>query len=242
MPFFFDWTMLLILPAAALAIWAQFKVKSTYAAYNQVPNAQGISGAVVAAAVLRDAGISVTPNPDARMAGNSCGIERIEGELTDHYDPRAHMLRLSDDVFHGTSIAAVGIAAHEAGHAVQHAQLYAPLTLRNFVYPVCSLGSTLAFPLFLIGFFLPVGFGQPVIHAAIALFSLAVFFAVLTLPVEFDASRRAVRALASGGFLSEDELGGARKVLNAAAMTYVAAAAMALMQLARMLLLSQRRD
>ena len=127
-----------------------------------------MTGAEVAAAVLRDSGIAVTSNPEARTPGSSCGIERTEGELTDHYDPRDRMLRLSSDVFHGTSVAALGIAAHEAGHAVQHAQLYAPLTLRNVVYPVCSLGSTLAFPLFLVGFFLPVGLGQPVIYGAIA--------------------------------------------------------------------------
>lgn len=241
MPLFFDSTMLLLVPTIALAIWAQYKVKSTYAKFAQVPNRRKLTGAAVAKAILNDSGITLSSGARGMNNNLSCGVECIGGNLTDHYDPRARMLRLSEDVYHGTSIAALGIAAHEVGHAVQHAKMYGPLALRNIVYPVCSIGSTLAFPLFLVGFFLPVGLGQPVIQAAIVLFSLAVFFTLLTLPVEVDASKRAMRALASGGYLTDDELGGAKKVLSAAAMTYVAAAAMALMQLVRMVLLSQRR-
>ena len=241
MPFFFDPTMVLLLPAIALAVWAQYKVKSTYAKFARVPNTRGMSGADVARAILADAGVSLSQDSQDGGRGQSCGIECIGGKLTDHYDPRARVLRLSEEVHDGTSIAALGIAAHEVGHAVQHAKMYGPLALRNVIYPVCSIGSTLAFPLFLIGMFLPAGLGQLAIQAAVILFSLAVVFTVLTLPVEFDASRRAVRALASGGYLTTDELAGAKKVLRAAAMTYVAAAAMAVLELLRMLFLSQRR-
>jgi hypothetical protein len=241
MPFFFDSTMLLLLPAFILAIWAQFKVKSTYAKFAQVPNKRGLTGADVAKAILADAGVSLGAGARETGRGQSCGIECIGGHLTDHYDPRARVLRLSEEVHNGTSIAALGIAAHEVGHAVQHAKMYGPLALRNIVYPVCSIGSTLAFPLFFIGLFLPAALGHLAIQGAIILFALAVFFTVLTLPVEFDASRRAVRALSSGGYLTQDELSGAKKVLTAAAMTYVAAAAMAIMQLLRMVLVAQRR-
>ena len=241
MPLFFDPTMVLLLPAIALAVWAQYKVKSTYAKFAQVPNTRGMTGAEVARAILADAGVSLSQDSRDGGRGQSCGIECIGGHLTDHYDPRARVLRLSEEVHDGTSIAALGIAAHEVGHAVQHAKMYGPLALRNVIYPVCSIGSTLAFPLFIIGMFLPAGLGLLAIKAAVVLFSLAVVFTVLTLPVEFDASRRAVRALASGGHLTNDELAGAKKVLRAAAMTYVAAAAMAVMELLRMVFLSQRR-
>ncbi|HOT52019.1 MAG TPA: zinc metallopeptidase, partial [Candidatus Hydrogenedentes bacterium] len=171
--------------------------------------------------------------------GVACGLAAIPGELTDHYDPRTRMLNLSEDIYYGRSIAALGIAAHEVGHAIQHAQLYGPLALRNIIYPVCGLGSTLAFPLFFIG--LIANFGV-LMQVAILLFTLAVFFTVLTLPVEFNASRRALLALENGGYLTADELYGARKVLSAAAMTYIAAAAMAIMQLIRMLLIARSRD
>jgi Zn-dependent membrane protease YugP len=147
------------------------------------------------------------------------------------------MLNLSQDVYYGKSIAALGIAAHEVGHAIQHARLYGPLALRNVIYPVCGIGSSLAFPLFIVGLFARSGV---LMQVAIALYTFAVFFTLLTLPVEFNASRRALRALASGGHLTPDELAGARKVLSAAALTYVAAAAMAALQLVRMLILSRR--
>jgi len=135
----------------------------------------------------------------------------IQGHLTDHYDPRSRTLRFSKEICHGRTIAALGIAAHEPGHATKHASMYSPLMLRNAVYPVCSFGSTLAFPLFFIGLFVPVSLGQTLMHAAIILFSLSVFFTVLTLPLEFDASRRALVALADGGYLNADELGGVKE-------------------------------
>ena len=240
MQLFLDSTMLLLVPAIALAIWSQLKVKTTYDKFAQVPNKRGLTGRDVAKAILDDAGVSLGTVPQDIVLGQFSGIECIGGHLTDHYDPRARVLRLSEGVHDGTSIAALGIAAHEAGHAIQHARMYAPLALRNIVYPVCSVSSTLAFPVFLVGFFLPVGPGHIVIQAAIVLFSLAVFFTLLTLPVEFDASRRAVQALSSGGYLTQDELRGAQRVLSAAAMTYVAGAAMAITHLVRMLLLAQR--
>ena len=242
MPFMiFDPTMILLVPALLLALWAQYKVKSNYERFSQVGTRSGLTGGDVARLILRDAGIE--SNRHGGFGGShGCGIETVPGHLTDHYDPRTRMLRLSEEVCYGRSVAALGIAAHEVGHAIQHARLYAPLALRNVVYPVCSLGSTLAFPLFFIGLFIPAALGQTLMQSAILLFTLSVFFTVLTLPVEFDASRRALLALANGGYLEADELGGARKVLGAAAMTYVAAAAMAIMQLVRMVLLAQSRD
>lgn len=238
--FFFDPTFILILPALALALWAQFKVKSTYARFAQVGNRAGLTGYEVARLILRDADIEIDTRGKNRD-GRAVGIEAIGGELTDHYDPRSKTLRLSEAIYHGRSVAALGIAAHEVGHAIQHANAYSPLVLRNVVYPVCSIGSTLAFPIFLVGLFMPVHLGQIFIQLALLLFGAAVFFTVLTLPVEFDASRRALLALANGGYLTTDEMSGARKVLRAAAMTYVAAAAMAIMQLVRMMLIANRR-
>ncbi len=233
---FLDSTIVLLLPALILAIWAQTKVKSTYAKYAQVPVRAGLTGADVARLILRDADIALSSNPEAHPAGPACGLACVPGQLTDHYDPRTHMLNLSEAVYQGRSIAALGIAAHEVGHAIQHARAYTPLSVRNVIYPVCNFGSMLAFPLFFIGLIARFG---PLMNAAILLFSFAVFFTVLTLPVEFNASRRALRALESGGYLDAEELAGARKVLGAAAMTYVAAAAMAVMSLIRMLLLSR---
>ncbi len=236
MPFlFFDPTMVLLIPAMLFAMWAQFKVKSAYAKYAQVGTRARLTGSDVARRILYDADIA---EPTGHQNANTCGIEAIGGQLSDHYDPRARMLRLSQDVYHGSSIAAVGIAAHEVGHAIQHARMYSPLMLRNVVYPVCSIGSKLAFPLFFLGLFIT----PALMQIAILMFSLSVFFTVLTLPVEFNASKRALRALASGGYLAEDELAGARAVLNAAALTYVAAAAMAIMQLVRMMLIANSRD
>ncbi|HOV73103.1 MAG TPA: zinc metallopeptidase [Candidatus Hydrogenedentes bacterium] len=235
----FDPTMILLIPAMILAVWAQIKVKSTYAKFSQVATRSGLTGADVAKLILQDANIPLSNDPSRFPGGVACGLAAIPGELTDHYDPRTRMLNLSEDIYYGRSIAALGIAAHEVGHAIQHAQLYGPLALRNIIYPVCGLGSTLAFPLFFIG--LIANFGV-LMQVAILLFTLAVFFTVLTLPVEFNASRRALLALENGGYLTADELYGARKVLSAAAMTYIAAAAMAIMQLIRMLLIARSRD
>ena len=241
MPFLFGPGMMLVLPALLFALWAQFKVKSTYAKYSQVGNRAGLTGADVAELILRDNGIDGSPSLHSGPGGQGVGIECIGGNLTDHYDPRTRTLRLSENVYHGHSVASLGIAAHEVGHAVQHAKMYSPLTIRNLVYPVCSVGSTLAFPLFFIGLIFRTGFSPLLMQAAIFMFSLSVFFTVLTLPVEFDASRRALKALAGSNYLQPDELQGANKVLTAAAMTYVAAAAMAIMQLVRMLLIANRR-
>ncbi|HOD49658.1 MAG TPA: zinc metallopeptidase [Candidatus Hydrogenedentes bacterium] len=238
-PMFHDPTFILVIPALLFAVWAQWKVKSTYAKYARVGNRQGLTGAEVAQRILLDANVGVAGTGWGR--GDGVALEPIEGTLTDHYDPRARTLRLSQDIYYGQSVAALGIAAHEVGHAIQHAHGYAPMMARNFVYPVSAIGSTLAFPIFVIGMFLGPGTGQTIMQIAILLFAAAVGFTVLTLPVEFNASRRAMKALASGGYLSEDELGGARKVLTAAAMTYVASTAMAILQLVRMLLLANRR-
>jgi uncharacterized protein len=243
MPFgIFDPTIVLLLPALAFAIWAQYKVQSTYKKYSQIGTRAGLTGAQVAQHVLHDADV---PSRDNRMGGGGpmgVGLEHTPGHLTDHYDPRSRTLRLSDEVYGGQSVAALGIAAHEVGHAIQHHRAYAPLMIRNVVYPISNIGSMGAFPLFIIGVFMPTGLGQTMMLAAIALFTLAVMFTVITLPVEFDASRRAVRALASGGYLTADELTGAKKVLNAAALTYVAATAMAVMNLLRMILIANSRN
>ena len=170
-------------------------------------------------------------------------IRHVSGNLTDHYDPRNKTLSLSDSVYGSTSVAAVGVAAHECGHAIQHQKNYAPLTIRGAIVPVANIGSTLAWPLILIGLFISSRSGQALITAGIICFSLAVLFQIVTLPVEFNASRRAVRILGETGILGEQELGYTRKVLGAAALTYVAGAASAILQLLRLILLfGGRRD
>lgn len=235
-----DPTFVLLIPAVLFAFWAQWKVQSTYAKYSKVGTRSGLNGAQVAQRILRDANIQVSNDPMSYPGQAACGLEAIPGHLTDHYDPRARTLRLSEEVYGGNSIAALGIAAHEVGHAIQHAKMYGPLMLRNIVYPVCNVGSTLAWPLFLVGLFIP-SF-RILLPLGIALFLFAVFFTILTLPVEFNASRRALHNLAGGGYLTTDELAGARKVLSAAALTYVAAAAMAVLQLIRMLIIARGRN
>ena len=226
---YFDWTYLLyIAPALLLGLWAQFRVKATYAAAQKM--AAPLSGAAAARHVLDSAGLQ------------SVGIEQIPGHLSDHYDPRHKVLRLSPEVYQSRSLAAVGIAAHEAGHALQHHNHYGPLALRNGIYPVASLGSTLAFPIFIAGFFFSSRGPNILMDIGILLFSGAVIFSVLTLPVEFNASRRAVALLGERGYLQGQEIAGARSVLSAAALTYVASTAMAAMQLIRMLVLRGSRD
>ncbi len=234
--YLWDPTLILVIPALILALWAQVKVKRTYAKYSDVPVRSGLTGAQAAEAILSDAGIRLAGDPGAYPEGQACGLNSIPGELNDHYDPRSRTLNLSQPIYSGRNVAALGVAAHEAGHAIQHARSYAPLQLRNVIYPVCNFGSFLAFPLFFIGFLARVG---PLMNAAILLFSFAVFFTVLTLPVELNASRRALRSLQSGAYLTKDELAGAKSVLTAAAMTYVASTAMAILQLVRMLILSR---
>lgn len=237
MPLMLDSTIWLMIPGLLLSIWAQWKVKSAYAKYSQIGTRSGLNGAQVAARVLQDANIGLVGNAK-NARGQVVGLEAIGGHLTDHYDPRDRTLRLSEEVYHGQSIAALGIAAHEVGHAIQHANAYSMLLWRNAIYPVTNIASTLSWPLLLIGLF--AGF-SPLLNIGIALFAFAVLFTLITLPVEFDASRRALRALADGGYLTDEELYGAKKVLGAAAMTYVAAAAVAVLELLRLILIARGR-
>ena len=212
---------IMILPALLLSIYAQFKVKSTYSRFSKVSTYRGITGAQAAREILRSAGV------------HGVDIELTRGFLSDHYDPRSRVLRLSESVYAGDSIASVGVAAHEAGHAIERARGYAPLKLRSALVPVSSLGSNLAWPLLIIGF---IFMAQSLILAGIVFFSLAVLFQIVTLPVEFNASSRALQALPASGILSDSEVAGARKVLTAAALTYVAAATAAVLQLVYFLL------
>ncbi len=219
---------LLLGPCLILSAWATFRVKSVFHRYASAGTRSGISGAEVARRILSDNGIS------------DVSVEPVRGFLSDHYDPRSKTLRLSPDVYEGRSMSALGVAAHEVGHAVQHATGYAPLRFRSAIVPLASVGSNLSWILFVIGMAVsaasPLGRGMMI--AGIALFSLAVLFTLVTLPVEFDASRRAVVALEGGGYMSSDEVDGARRVLSAAALTYVAAAITAVAQLLYLLLRS----
>ena len=224
-----DPTFILVIPALILAFYAQARVKGAYRKYSQVHASSRATGAQTAYQLLQTAG-----------AGDVT-IEKAAGELTDHYDPRKKVLRLSQGVHDSTSIAALGIAAHETGHAIQHHQHYQPMHLRSLIYPVASLGSTLAFPLFFIGFITSRG-PSLLMDIGILLFAGAVAFSVVTLPVEFNASKRALALLEERRFLSGDEMVGARKVLSAAALTYVASTAMAATQLLRMFILRSSRD
>lgn len=227
--FFWDYTFYLLIPPLILALYAQQKVRSTYKYYSTKVSSSRVSASEVARQILSSSG-----------AGN-VKIERATGRLSDHYDPRKKVLRLSEGVYRSPSIAALGIAAHEAGHAIQHHSGYYPLQIRNAIYPVASFSSTLAFPIFFVGFIFSRQGPSILMDIGILLFAGAVAFSVLTLPVEFNASRRALILLQEGNYLKRDELIGARKVLSAAALTYVAATAMAVMQLFRLLLLRGSR-
>jgi len=228
--FFGDSTFFLLIPCLLLAFYAQARVRSTYAKFSRVGASSGISGSQMAREILNIGGASHVQ------------IEQTKGQLSDHYDPRKKVLRLSAGVHDSSSIAALGIAAHEAGHALQHQTGYAPLALRNGIYPVANIGSTLAFPIFIAGFFFSSRGPNILMDIGILLFSGAVVFSVLTLPVEFNASRRAVALLGERGYLRGQELDGARRVLSAAALTYVASTAMAAIQLVRMLVMRGSRD
>ena len=222
----FDVTyIVLVLPCVILAMIASANVNSTFKRYSQIHSFRRITGAQAAERVLRANGVS------------GVRIERVRGNLTDHFDPKTNVIRLSDNVHDSTSVAAIGVACHEAGHAVQYAQHYAPIKLRAAVIPITNIGSKLALPLILLG--LLFSFGETVsygfVYAGIACFGLSLVFQLVTLPVEFNASRRAMQAIESAELLSEDEQRGARKTLTAAAMTYVAATAVALAQLVRLL-------
>ena len=235
MPFYyygFDWTYLvLVLPCLIFAMIASSNVNSTFQKYSRQLSRRHITGAEAAQRVLLVNGIS------------SVRIERISGNLTDHFDPRTNVIRLSDSVYNSTSTAAIGVACHEAGHAVQYAVGYSPMKLRAAIIPLTNFGSKLAFPLILVGILLS-SLGEistMFIYLGIAAFGLSFVFQMVTLPVEFNASRRAIRAIEEGGILTEEEQRGAKKTLSAAAMTYVAATATALAQLLRLILLYGRR-
>ena len=233
---FFDWTyVVLVMPFVLLSLWASSSVSSTFKKYSQQHSRRGITGAQAAERVLRSNGVS------------GVQIEHVSGNLTDHYDPRANVIRLSDGVYSSTSTAAIGVACHEAGHAVQYAQSYGPIKLRAAIIPITNIGSKLAMPLILIGILLAafenLSFGF--VYLGIACFGLSLVFQLVTLPVEFNASKRAMAAIESGELLTEEEQRGARKTLTAAAMTYVAATAVSLAQLLRLILIfggRRRRD
>ncbi len=232
---YFDYTYLvLVLPCVLLALWASANVNSTFKKYSQQLSARHVTGADAAQRVLSANGVS------------GVRIERVSGNLTDHYDPRTNVIRLSDSVYSNTSTAAIGVACHEAGHAVQYAQSYAPIKLRAAIIPVTNIGSKLAMPLILLGLLFSAGesFSYGLVYAGIACFGLSLVFQLVTLPVEFNASRRAMQAISETGLLTEAEQKGARKTLTAAALTYVAATAVALAQLLRLLVLfgGRRRD
>lgn len=223
---FFDSTFIILIPALIIAAFAQMKVSSAYNKYSKINNMRGITGADTARHILDANGLFDVP------------IEIIPGKLTDHYDPKAKVMRLSNDVYRGTSIAAVGVAAHESGHALQDQQNYAPIKIRNSIFPVVNFSSQFSWIIFFVG--LIFGF-SPLINIGILLFTAVVAFQIITLPVEFNASNRAIAILEERGILYGDELSGAKAVLSAAAMTYVAAALMAIAQLLRLLALSNRR-
>lgn len=221
--FFWDPTMIILIPAVLISFYAQMKVNSTYHRYSQVPSHRGMTGADVARYILNQNGLHDIP------------VERVAGELSDHYDPRSRVVRLSAGVYNSTSLAALGIAAHEVGHAVQHDIGYLPLYIRNTVIPVTQFGSYLAIPLFMLGLIMS---SSMLVEVGIVLFAAIVFFQMVTLPVEFNASSRALSTLSSEGFLDDTEIKGTAKVLKAAALTYVAAALMAVLQLVRLLVIS----
>ncbi len=226
----FDPTYILLIPALIFAFYAQSRVNSTFHRYLQVRSRSGFTGAQVARELL------------ARNGAENVHVEEIGGHLADHYDPRDQVIKLSPEVYESSSLAALGVAAHETGHALQHAQHYAPLGIRNNLFPVANIGSTLAFPLFFIGFLFPRGAGGVLMDLGILLFLGALLFQVITLPVEYNASRRAMAMLEAGGYIARDEVGDTRRVLSAAAMTYVAATAMAALQLVRLLFLRNLRE
>ncbi len=225
--FFFDPTMILLIPAFILAVWAQIKVKTTYNKFKKIAAANGMRGADVAKYILQKNGIY------------DVEVEPVPGELSDHYDPRVKKVRLSEHNYASNSLAAIAVAAHEVGHAIQHAHGYAPLRLRHAILPVTNFASYAAFPLFFIGFLFN---GGILMQLGIIFFAAVVLFHMVTLPVEFNASWRALDQLKSSGLLMETETTAARKVLTAAALTYVAAAAMALLELIRLIILANSRD
>lgn len=223
--YFDSYYLLLVLPALLIAMWAQFKVSSTFKRYNSVPSQRGYTAAMVARQILDENGLS------------NVAIERVSGSLTDHYDPRKNVIRLSDTVYNSTTVGAIGVAAHEVGHAVQYATNYFPIKIRSALIPLTNIGSTIALPLAVIGIFM----GSELLSGiGIILFCAVVLFQLVTLPVEFNASSRAIATIDEKMILSSEELKGAKKVLTAAALTYVAALIVAIANLLRLLLLRNR--
>ena len=223
--YFYDWTYILVLIGAGLCMLASANVNSTYKKYASHRSMTNMTGAQVAERLLRSAGI------------NDVKVGHVKGQLTDHYNPATKVLNLSDSVYAATSVAAIGVAAHECGHAIQHARGYFPLNLRTWFVPVANFGSKLAWPLILIGLLIPSNASLLIINAGIILFSFAVIFQLITLPVEFNASRRALALLEDQGILSSQEIPYTKKVLGAAALTYVASAASSILQLLRIVML-----
>ena len=221
--YYFDPTYILVIIGVVISLLASAKVKSTFAKYSNVRSMSGLTGAQAAERILRNAGIF------------DVSVQRISGHLTDHYDPKNKVLRLSDSVFGNTSVSAIGVAAHECGHAIQHNKEYAPLKIRTALVPVANFGATLSWPLILIGVLF--SWSQTLITLGIVLFCAAVLFQIVTLPVEFNASNRAVKIPASTGILSDREVSQTKQVLGAAALTYVAAAAASILQLLRLIIL-----
>ena len=227
--FYFDWTVLIVLPALILSIWAQSNVTSTFEKYSKVRTKRGFTGADAARRVLNENGLF------------DVAIERIPGKLTDHYDPRANVVRLSESVYSSSTAAAVGVACHEAGHAVQHARGYFPIKVRTAIIPMTKFGSMLAMPIFFIGL---LAAAEPLLNLGIVLYATVALFQFVTLPVEFNASARALAAISASGSFDKEEQKAAKKVLTAAALTYVAALATSLLTLLRLLVLAngRRRD
>ena len=228
MPYFYmdTWYWILVLPALLISLWAQYRVSSTFRKYNEVRSVRGFRAEEVVRSILDENGLYQVQ------------IERTSGELSDHYDPSSKVIRLSDSTYQNSSVAAIGVAAHETGHALQYAAGYFPIRIRQAIIPITQLGSTLAVPLALLGIVLSFDF---LVTAGILLFCVVVFFQLVTLPVEFNASRRAIKTLRERNILEGEELEGAEKVLRAAALTYVAALLVALGNLFRLILLSRRR-
>ncbi len=234
--FYFDYTYILfMIPCIIISLICQVRVKTAFSKYGSIPNSRGMTGAQAAEYVLRQNGVT-----DVR-------IECVKGKLTDHYDPRNNVIRLSEAVYNVNSVAAVGVAAHEAGHAVQTAKNYTPNKIRGAILPAARIGSSISWILIMLGFLFAYRSssnpaGMYLLYGGIILFSASVLFTIVTLPVEFDASRRALKCIREGNLLREDEYKGAKSVLTAAAMTYVASAVTAIMQLLRLLLIVNRRD
>ena len=232
----FDWTYLvLVMPCILLSLWASSNVNSTFKKYSKQFSSRRLTGAEAAQRVLSANGV------------RGVRIDRVSGNLTDHYDPKTNVIRLSDSVYSSTSTAAIGVACHEAGHAVQYAENYAPIKLRAAIIPLTNFGSQIAMPLILAGILLTAlgSFSDTLVYLGIAAFGMSLVFQIVTLPVEFNASRRAMEAISGGNLLTEEEQRGARKTLTAAALTYVAATAVALAQLLRLIMLfgnRRRRD